>query len=305
MKKTAILFSILMCAVLVPALTGCSHPAGPAAHTHTFGDWVESEDGASKTRTCTGCGYTMEYIRMSMQDFITELGSTVEHITAVPAETPGITWSSDHLTANVYRVSLTGASSPECHFSDSLVTADLKGLDTSEVTGMKSMFSGCDALESLDVSSFDTSHVTDMQNMFRDCEVLESLNVRSFNTSLVTDMYMMFSGCEALESLDLGGFDTSHVTNMGCMFDYCESLTSLNVRSFDTSHVGSMSRMFNECSALQTLDVSSFVVSGSTTCSSMFQKCTITVRYDPAKWTASTEASDYQVAGSVTFVSSH
>ena len=48
-------------------------------------------------------------------------------------------------------------------------TIDLSALDTSEVTNMNAMFSGCISLTSLDVSNFDTSQVTDMSNMFSGC----------------------------------------------------------------------------------------------------------------------------------------
>ena len=44
----------------------------------------------------------------------------------------------------------------------------LEHLNTSQVTNMSKMFSGCSSLTSLDLSSFDTSNVTNMRSMFSD-----------------------------------------------------------------------------------------------------------------------------------------
>jgi len=46
----------------------------------------------------------------------------------------------------------------------------LEHLNTSQVTDMSSMFSGCGSLTSLDLSRFDTSKVTKMSRMFDDCK---------------------------------------------------------------------------------------------------------------------------------------
>lgn len=45
----------------------------------------------------------------------------------------------------------------------------IANLNTSNVTDMYQMFSGCSSLTSLDVSNFDTSNVTDMGWMFSNC----------------------------------------------------------------------------------------------------------------------------------------
>ena len=155
----------------------------------------------------------------------------------------------------------------------SLVTLDLSGLDTTKVTNMSSMFTGCSALQNLDLSGFDTSNVTNMQRMFMNCYSLESLDLSSFDTSSVTDMSNMFTECRALQNLDLSGFDTSNVTDMHCMFMNCYSLESLDLSSFDTSSVTDMSNMFTECRALQNLDLSGFDTSNVTNMQGMFAGC--------------------------------
>ena len=144
-------------------------------------------------------------------------------------------------------------------------------VDTSNVTTMRSMFSGCINLQN--VPQINTSNVTDMGYMFGYCGKLTSLDVSLFNTSKVTDMKSMFISCGGLTSLDVSKFDTSNVTEMSNMFNYCSGLTSLDVSSFDTSNVTNMSYMFNQCNNLTSLDVSSFDTSNVTDMSNMFGYC--------------------------------
>ena len=86
--------------------------------------------------------------------------------------------------------------------------------NTSSVTEMRSMFSGCSSLSSLDLSTFDTSNVTSMSSMFSGCRSLISLNLSTFNTSSVTSMSWMFRRCSSLTSVDLSTFNTSSVLSM-------------------------------------------------------------------------------------------
>ena len=110
-------------------------------------------------------------------------------------------------------------------------------------------------LTTLNFSNFDTSQVTDMSQMFSGCTSLASLDVSHFDTSKVTDMSYMFSGCSGLASLDLSNFDTSQVTNMSNMFNYCTSLTSLDLSNFNTSQVTTMDGMFIGCESLRDIKI--------------------------------------------------
>ena len=105
----------------------------------------------------------------------------------------------------------------------------LKGLDTSKVTSMYSMFENCSSLTSLDLSSFDTSKVTNMRDMFASCSSLTSLDLSSFDTSNATNMRSMFAGCSSLTSLDIANFDTSNVTNFDALFNNCSSLKDVYI----------------------------------------------------------------------------
>ena len=141
-------------------------------------------------------------------------------------------------------------------FSDlkALTTIEgLQNLNTSAVTDMRNMFSGCSGLTSLNLSNFNTSTVTDMSLMFFGCSGLKELNVSNFNTSKVTDMSDMFSRCSGLKELNVSSFNTSAVTEMGDMFSDCSGLKELNVSNFNTSAVESMWGMFSGCSGLKTI----------------------------------------------------
>lgn len=161
-------------------------------------------------------------------------------------------------------------------FSGCTLLKQIDGLntwDTSNVTGMESMFYNCNKLTSLDLSEFDTSNVTSMSSMFRNCSSLTDLDLSDFNTVKVTSMTAMFSGCSSLTSLNLSSFDTSSVITMNDMFSNCSSLTSLNVSSFNTSKVNNMTGMFQKCSGLTSLDVSGFDTSSVTHMGSIFSGC--------------------------------
>ena len=150
----------------------------------------------------------------------------------------------------------------------------IEHLNTSSVTTMKAMFSGCRILEDLDVSGFNTANVTNMSSMFSSCRALTQLNLANFDTGKVTDMAYMFSQCYGLTTLDLTSFNTANVTTMREMFYLCTNLTSLDVSSFNTTNVTSFYDMFNRCRSLTYLDLSNFDTKKVTTMYYMFNECT-------------------------------
>ena len=150
----------------------------------------------------------------------------------------------------------------------------IEHLNTSSVTTMKAMFSGCRILEDLDVSGFNTANVTNMSSMFSSCRALTQLNLANFDTGNVTDMAYMFSQCYSLTTLDLTSFNTANVTTMREMFYLCTNLTSLDVSSFNTANVTSFYDMFNRCRSLTYLDLSNFDTKKVTTMYYMFNECT-------------------------------
>ena len=153
------------------------------------------------------------------------------------------------------------------------ITGMKEYLNTSEVTNMNNMFSGCSSLTSLDVSGFNTSNVEYMASMFYGCSNLKNLDLSSFNTSQVQFMNYMFSYCRKLQSVNLSSFNTSNVVEMSGMFIECNKLASVDLSSFNTSNVTNMHNMFLYCSNLTSLDISGFNTANVTDMQDMFAVC--------------------------------
>ena len=83
----------------------------------------------------------------------------------------------------------------------STIEASFKGSNTSKVTDMNGMFSGCSGLTSLDVSKFNTTNVTTMSNMFNNCSNLTSLTLSGWVISDTTNTSFMFKGCSKLNTI--------------------------------------------------------------------------------------------------------
>ena len=99
-------------------------------------------------------------------------------------------------------------------------------------------FTGLRSLKSIEgFERLNTSQVTDMSKMFSGCYSLTALALSNFDTAKVTDMRVMFSYCKSLTALGLSNFDTAKVENMGGMFVDCKSLTALDLSNFDTAKV--------------------------------------------------------------------
>lgn len=125
----------------------------------------------------------------------------------------------------------------------------LESLNTSKVSDMNSMFSGCSALTHLDLSSFNTARVRCMYSMFQGCRSLKSLDLSSFSVSAVENMKSMFSDCTALTQLDLSYFNPKKVTTLYRMFFNCRELTSIYCKT--TWFCGKSEGMFEECRKLR------------------------------------------------------
>lgn len=123
-------------------------------------------------------------------------------------------------------------------------------LNLNITTTCANMFLYCQA-EEIDVSEFNTTNVTNMYQMFSGCSSLTNLDLSSFNTSNVTNMTNMFSYCSSLTSLDLSSFNTSKITNMSYLFDNCTKLKNLNISNFDFTKVTTYTNIFakvpNDC----------------------------------------------------------
>ena len=119
----------------------------------------------------------------------------------------------------------------------------LPNLDTSQVTDMSAMFSGCGAKE-LNLSNWDTFKVTDMNNMFATCNNLEKINFKSFNTKNVKSMHDMFFACPKLRKIDLSIFETPNLINAYMMFGE-DDIDYLDMRNFDSSKINGSFDIFD------------------------------------------------------------
>ena len=153
-------------------------------------------------------------------------------------------------------------------FSGCRSLKSIPAMNTQNVTNMNLMFFQCEKLSS--VPALDTSNVINMNQMFNNCRSLSS--VPALDTSNVTEMSSMFSSCHSL--VEIPALDTSNVTNMGLMFVECESLTTVPL--LNTSNVIEMGGMFSGCHSLveiPTLDTSKckFLAAMFAGCSSLKQ----------------------------------
>lgn len=156
----------------------------------------------------------------------------------------------------------------EVLFSGCRSLKSIPAINTQNVTDMNLMFFQCEKLSS--VPALDTSNVINMNQMFNNCRSLSS--VPTLDTSNVTEMSGMFNECKKLSSVP--ALNTSNVTNMGLMFVGCESLTTVPL--LNTSNVTEMSGMFSRCHSLveiPTLDTSKckFLAAMFAGCSSLKQ----------------------------------
>ena len=153
-------------------------------------------------------------------------------------------------------------------FSGCRSLKSIPAMNTQNVTNMNLMFFQCEKLSS--VPALDTSNVINMNQMFNNCRSLSS--VPTLDTSNVTEMTGMFTECKKLSSVP--ALNTSNVTNMGLMFVECESLTTVPL--LNTSNVIEMGGMFSGCHSLveiPTLDTSKckFLAAMFAGCSSLKQ----------------------------------
>ena len=122
---------------------------------------------------------------------------------------------------------------------------EIPQIDTSNVTNMVAMFSGCSNLQTM--LKINTSKVTNMIAMFRECSKLTEIPL--LDTSNVTDMSQMVYECSSLTTIPQ--LDTSKVTDMSNMFRGCKKLS--NIPLLDTSNVTNMTFMFYDCTNLTTI----------------------------------------------------
>ena len=153
-------------------------------------------------------------------------------------------------TALSYYFTSTGERIGYLHFKDNITDLsnlfnnvgtityiDLNNLDTSKVTTMTGMCTGCFALKEIHMNKCSAESLTAMINMFNSCSVLTTVDFGNYKDSLfrptskLKDIRNMFNWCRSITSIDMSMFDLSGVTLWGFTWGNCLSLTSLYICS--------------------------------------------------------------------------
>ncbi|BDR57457.1 BspA family leucine-rich repeat surface protein [Xylocopilactobacillus apis] len=147
----------------------------------------------------------------------------------------------------------------------------ITNLDTSQVTGIQSMFEWCKSISTVDFSGFDTRQVTDMSRVLRHCENVTSIRYgANFKTDNATDIGGFFESIKKMTTFDVSGFNTSNVEDMEDMFGGCDALISVDVSNFDTSKVKEMRFMFCNNASLKEVNLGNFNTSNLESMREMF-----------------------------------
>ncbi len=149
-------------------------------------------------------------------------------LAATTTESPWKAYSTSISSVEIAEGVVADAQSPYL-FSNlkSATTMKLQNLDTSNVTNMEGMFSGCSSLDIVYAGTWDTGSVTDMSNLFRNCFSLRTLTVSDWDTANVEDMSYAFAGCSQSQTLALTYWSTEAVKNIDCIFAGTSLLATL------------------------------------------------------------------------------
>ena len=173
--------------------------------------------------------------------------------------------------------------------------------DTSNVTNMSYMFSGCWGRGNLpDISKLDTSNVTNMSYMFSDLlkkyhnflgEKIFSGNlpdISKWDTSNVINMCSMFSLNNNIKALpDISKWNIHKCNSISFIFYGCEKLEYLpDISNWNTSNISKLNGVFKGCKSLKYLpDISKWNTSRVVNMESLFEDCQSIQSFpDISKW---------------------
>lgn len=108
---------------------------------------------------------------------------------------------------------------------------DVSGLVTSSCTSLHMTFWGCKSITTttLDVTDWDTSQVTDMSGLFSGCSQITTLDLRHFDISQVQTLNELVANCYNLSTIDISTWNLSGI-DIRDMFNNCQ--VCVTVRSF-------------------------------------------------------------------------
>ncbi len=181
---------------------------------------------ATESGTCGNCTWEISDGVLT----ISPITGTDGMLAATTTESPWRAYSTSITSVEIAEGVVADAQSPYL-FSNlkSATTMELANLDTSNVTNMEGMFSGCSSLEVVYAGTWDTGSVTDMSNLFRNCFSLRTLTVSRWDTANVEDMSYAFAGCSKSQTLVLTYWSTEAVKDIDCIFAGTSLLETLYI----------------------------------------------------------------------------
>lgn len=142
---------------------------------------------------------------------------------------------------------------------------------TVPVMAMQNKFQGCSNMVSCDLRGLDTSQVTSFEGVFSQCSNLRRVNIGSLDTSKATSLDRMFYACSNLVTVDVSGLNTSKVASANDMFSSCRKLIAIQgIGNWATGSLRSAVAMFGNTSALKALDLSNWNTGSLEEASAMF-----------------------------------
>ncbi len=158
-----------------------------------------------------------------------------------------------------------------------MTSADLRGLDTSNVTSMQNAFAHCSKLRSVDVTGLNMSNVKNIAAFFSACSNLALLKgFEGLDLSSVNTLFSVFTDCTSIKAIDLTCLGEADITqSAGSAFEGCSSVVMINLAEIKISQLYTTGNMFKGCTGLQTIYVGNNWNTESVGSSSgMFSGCT-------------------------------
>lgn len=148
-------------------------------------------------------------------------------------------------------------------YSDSITSVTVEGSVDAQAT-IGGMFQGLPKLESADLRGLDTSEVANMHDLFQGDASLRTVDLSGLDTSNVETMRWMFGECSSLESIDMSSWSTAKNSDWNYMFYECRNLRNLDISkmTYDANIVSRASSVFGEDAALEMVNVSDGALAG-------------------------------------------
>lgn len=173
-------------------------------------------------------------------------------------------------TAELVPIDCTGKTSLSYLFSECQWVKLPKIINTSSVTDMTYLFSGCINATSIDLSAIDTTNVKKFGGLFSNCRSVTSLDLSKINTSALhgnsgEQFYSVFSNCQSLTSIDISTWElpssgtTSRMPSMNSLFNGCYELQSLTPPANAFKVAQNLSNLFSGCHKLPASHIKGFL----------------------------------------------